>query len=169
MSITKVTAADIPELIDLVNSAYRGEESKKGWTSEAYLLRGIRIDEATLSGYLQQKNVTILKYTDAIDKIIGTVYLEIKGNMLYLGMLSVSPVVQSKGTGRALLQEAEVFAKAHNCDKISMTVISVRSELISWYERRGYVFTGEMQPFQGDGKFGESDQPLEFIVMEKTL
>lgn len=169
MSITKVAATDIPELENLVNHAYRGEESKKGWTSEAYLLRGIRINKETLSAYLQQENVTILKYTDIDNKIIGTVYLEVKGNALYLGMLSVSPVVQSKGTGRALLQEAEVFAKAHNCDKISMTVISVRSELISWYERRGYVFTGEMQPFHGDGKFGESDQKLEFIVMEKIL
>ncbi|KIO77530.1 GCN5 family acetyltransferase [Pedobacter lusitanus] len=169
MPITKATITDVPELNLLVNSAYRGEESKKGWTTEADLLGGIRIDEETLRAYFSNEAVSILKYTDDQGQISGSVYLEIKGPKLYLGMFSVSPVLQGGGIGRALLEEAENQARQHHCDTITMTVISSRKELIEWYERRGYSFTGEIQPFEGDGIFGEIKQPIEFIVMEKTF
>ncbi|MGY0034870.1 GNAT family N-acetyltransferase [Pedobacter sp. NJ-S-72] len=84
-------------------------------------------------------------------------------------MFSVSPVLQGKGIGRILLEEAEIIAKQSNCHTITMTVISSRKELIEWYERRGYLPTGETQPFEGDGRFGEIKQPIEFIVMEKII
>lgn len=167
MPVTKAVLTDIPELEKLINSAYRGEESKKGWTSEADLLGGIRIDAATLHTYLNDEKVTILKYTDTAQKITGTVYLENQGESLYLGMLSVSPLAQGQNIGRTLLAEAEIHAKALNCSKIHMSVISVRKELISWYERRGYAFTGEIKPFAGI--FGESDTGLEFIILEKKI
>ncbi|MBB6499186.1 GNAT family N-acetyltransferase [Pedobacter cryoconitis] len=169
MPITKATPADIPALNILVNSAYRGEESKKGWTTEADLLGGIRIDEEMLHENFSNETVSILKYTDDEGQILGSVYLEIKADELYLGMFSVSPVLQNKGIGKALLEEAEVFAKEWNCRKITMTVIRARKELISWYERRGYTFTGEIQPFAGVGRFGEPKQELELIVMEKAV
>ncbi|NOW93935.1 GNAT family N-acetyltransferase [Mucilaginibacter sp. SG564] len=169
MSITKATLADVPELNVLVNRAYRGEESKKGWTSEADMLDGIRIDETMLKEYFSNEAITILKYTDDNGVITGCVYLEVKGPKLYLGMFSVSPVLQGKGVGRALLQEAEILAKQFNCHTITMTVISTRAELISWYERRGYVFTGEIQPFHDHGRFGSPKQHIELIVMEKAI
>jgi len=169
MPVTKATITDVPELNRLVNSAYRGEESKKGWTTEADLLGGIRIDEETLTEYFSKDAVSILKYTDDNEQILGSVYLEIKQDKLYLGMFSVSPVLQGKGIGRILLEEAEVIAKQSNCHTITMTVISSRKELIEWYERRGYIFTGEIQPFEGGGLFGEIKQPIEFIIMEKTI
>jgi len=169
MPITKATLADIPALNILVNSAYRGEESRKGWTTEADLLGGIRIDEEMLHENFGNEAVSILKYTDEEGRILGSVYLEIKTDELYLGMFSVSPVLQNKGIGKALLEEAEVFAKEWNCHKITMTVIRARKELISWYERRGYTFTGEIQPFAGVGRFGDPKQELELIVMEKTV
>lgn len=167
MSVTKAVFTDVPELEKLVNSAYRGEESKKGWTSEASLLGGIRIDQPTLNAYLNDEKVTILKHTSSNQQITGTVYLENQGENLYLGMLSVSPLAQGQNIGRTLLEEAETYAKTLNCAKISMSVISVRAELISWYERRGYVFTGERKPFEGI--FGESDTGLEFIILEKNI
>ncbi|WP_183565001.1 GNAT family N-acetyltransferase [Mucilaginibacter sp. SP1R1] len=169
MPITKATLADIPELNILINSAYRGEESKKGWTTEADLIEGIRIDEEMLTEYLHDETISILKYTDESGQITGSVYLEVKGPKLYLGMFSVAPVLQGKGVGRALLQQAEVIARQLNCHTITMTVIRTRTELISWYERRGYTFTGEIQPFHSNGRFGDPKQLIELIVMEKTI
>jgi ribosomal protein S18 acetylase RimI-like enzyme len=169
MAITKATLADVPELNILINSAYRGEESKKGWTTETDLVDGIRIDEPMLTDYLNNSAITILKYTAADGKIIGTVYLEVKGGKLYLGMFSVSPTLQNGGVGRALIEEAEVIAKQLGLHTISMTVIRSRKELVSWYERRGYTFTGEIQPFHDHGHFGAPKELIELMVMEKTV
>lgn len=169
MPITSATVADVPQLNVLVNSAYRGEESKKGWTTEADLLGGIRIDEETLATYFNNDTIDILKYTDENGQILGSVYLEVKGPSLYLGMFSVSPVLQGKGIGKALLAAAEIQARKLNCHTITMSVIRSRTELIEWYERHGYTFTGEIQPFEGDGIFGDIKQPIEFIIMEKKV
>ena len=169
MPITKASVIDVPELNILVNNAYRGEESKKGWTSEADMLDGLRIDEDMLKTYFSNEAITILKHTDDKGQITGCVYLEVKGPKLYLGMFSVSPVLQGKGVGRALLEAAEELAKQFTCHTITMTVISTRAELISWYERRGYTFTGEIQPFHAHGRFGNPKQHIELIVMEKAV
>jgi ribosomal protein S18 acetylase RimI-like enzyme len=169
MPVNKATRADVPELNKLVNSAYRGETSKKGWTTEANLLDGLRIDEATLTGYFDDPNIIILKNTNEAGQINCCVYLEVRAPKLYVGMFSVSPLLQGNGIGRDLLLNAEAFAKQLNCRTLTMTVISIRHELISWYERRGYKATGEIQPFHSDKKFGDPKQPIELIVMEKTI
>jgi len=167
--IIKATISDIPELNILINSAYRGETSKKGWTTEEHLLGGIRTDEANLTLLLQKENVTILKYTEK-KQIIGSVYLEKQDKKLYLGMLTVSPELQGDGIGKKLMQAAESFARNAQINTISMIVISVRKELIAFYERRGYKKTGETKPFpMTDPKFGLPKQFLEFIVMEKEI
>lgn len=170
MSITKATAADIPQLKSLINGAYRGEESKKGWTTEEDILDGIRIDETMLVHYFNSKDIVILKYTDdETQQITGTVYLEIKGPKLYLGMLCVSPALQGKGTGKLLLAAAIAYANQNNCHAITITVIRVRLELISWYERHGYQFTGKIIPFHDDKRFGIPKQAIELIEMEKNI
>lgn len=169
MPITKSTAADIAELNVLVNSAYRGDSSKKGWTTESDLLDGNRIDEETIAGYLTNPSVSLLKYTDDNGRIKGCVYLEDKGNKLYLGMLSVWPETQATGIGRLLLQQAELSAIELNLKVISITVISTRAELIEWYERRGYKATGEVLPFHAEEKFGIPRDPIQLITMEKIL
>lgn len=167
--ISTATLQDVPELNILVNSAYRGESSKKGWTTEEHLLGGIRTDEGDLSELLKKENVTILKYTES-GKIIGSVYLEKQADKLYLGMLTVSPELQGGGIGKKLMEAAENLAKENNISKVSMTVISVRKELIEYYERRGFKNTGETKPFpMNDPKFGLPKQQLAFIVMEKEL
>lgn len=169
MPISKATRADVPELNILVNSAYRGETSKKGWTTEANLLDGIRIDEETLASYFTDPDIIILKNTDETGQITGCVYLEVRKPKLYVGMFSVSPLLQGKGLGRDLLLEAEIYAKQLNCSTLTMTVISTRQELISWYERRGFNATGEIQPFHDGKKFGIPKQHIELIVMEKRV
>ena len=88
---------------------------------------------------------------------------------MYIGMFSVSPVLQGNGVGRALLASAENIAGWTGCNVLTMTVISTRLELISWYERRGFKATGEIQPFHEGTKFGVPRQPIELIVMEKSL
>jgi GNAT superfamily N-acetyltransferase len=169
MPITEAGLADISALNVLVNSAYRGEASKKGWTTEADLLDGIRIDEATLRKYLEDPSIIILKNIDEEGRITGCVYLEIRTPKLYVGMFSVSPVLQGNGVGRNLLQAAETYAKQLNCAILTMTVISTRLELINWYERRGFTATGEIVPFHDGTKFGIPKQIIELIVMEKAV
>ena len=168
MPITQALSTDIPALTRLVNNAYR-DSSKKGWTSEADIIEGSRIDEDMLSTYFANEAVTILKYTNELGELTGSVYLEVKGPVLYLGMLSVSPSEQGGGIGRQLLADAAVFAVEHGCHKISMTVIRARKELVSWYERHGYNFTGEILPFHDDGRFGTPKTLIELMVLEKAV
>lgn len=167
-TISIATIADAPALTVLVNSAYRGESSKKGWTTEADLLGGIRTDEEGIREMLQKPNATILKYEES-GQPVGCVYLEKQGDALYLGMLTVSPDIQAQGIGKKLMAAAEAHALTLACSRMTMTVITARHELIAWYERRGYQSTGEKKPFPNDPRFGLPKQPLEFIVLEKPL
>lgn len=171
MSIIKAEVQDVQALNTLINSAYRGEESKKGWSTEEQILGGIRIDEETILGYFNQENVQILKYTEADDTILGTVYLEIKGQELYLGMFAVSPVLQGQGIGKKLLREAEGIALKNGCDRIAITVIDCRMELIDWYKRCGFVATGNSIAFEDiKDRFGEPKQDnIRLISMLKHL
>ena len=167
--ITKANLQDIPALNILINSAYRGETSKKGWTTEANLLEGKRTNEEELTETILNPKNTILKYTEN-DQIIGSVLLVEKEHQLYLGMLTVSPELQNSGIGKKMLAEAENHAKALGLSSIIMTVISVREELIAWYKRHGYVDTGEREAFpESEIHVTISEHPLEFIYLEKLL
>ena len=167
--ITIATLEDVSTLNKLINSAYRGESSKKGWTTEANLLEGLRTTEQELKEIMVNPANTILKFTDN-NTIIGCVLLIEKEQQLYLGMLTVSPELQNSGVGKKLLQQAEIHAQKIGLPKIVMTVISVREELIAWYKRNGYVDTGAREPFPvSDVHIPISDKPLEFIVLEKRI
>ena len=167
--ITKATIEDVSLLNTLINSAYRGESSKKGWTTEANILEGLRTTEQELTETIQNPKNTILKFTQN-NQIIGCVLLVEKELQLYLGMLTVSPELQNSGIGKKLLQQAEIHASAVGLSKIVMTVISVREELIAWYKRNGYENTGAREPFPAsDVHIPISEQPLEFIVLEKKV
>jgi ribosomal protein S18 acetylase RimI-like enzyme len=168
--IAIATPADITAINILLNSAYRGEESKKGWTTEADLIQGeVRTDEATLRLVMKQPGSVFLKYTDETQKIIGCVNLQQHHNRMYLGMFSVLPGLQGGGIGKNLLQAAEEYAIQLHCTVIYMSVIAVREELINWYKRHGYYDTGKRIPFVEDGLSGRHVQRLEFMVMEKLL
>jgi ribosomal protein S18 acetylase RimI-like enzyme len=167
ISIASVT--DVPELVSLINSAYRGESSKRGWTTEADLLEGeLRTDEPTLRDIIKKPGSVILKYVDN-NKIKGSVYLDVQERGLYLGMLTVDPNEQAGGIGKKLMQAAEDFGKEKGCSKIFMNVISVRDELVAWYERQGYYKTGEKRPLPEDTRFGKPTRELEFCIMQKDI
>ena len=170
MPVLPASTEDIPELVTLINSAYRGEASKKGWTTEADLLKGeLRTDIPTLTSLFNNLQAVILKCISAENIINGSVYLEKQKRGLYLGMLSVSPLLQASGIGRQLMFAAENYARENNCSCIFMNVISVRPELIAWYERLGYQKTGETKPLPEDTRFGVPVQPLEFAIMQKEM
>ena len=167
--ILPATIEDTSELNALVNSAYRGDSSKQGWTTEADLLDGTRMDEAAMQELIQRPGTTVLKYVED-NIILGCEELRHEDGKLYLGMLSVAPNTQGKGIGKKMLYAAEEHAKKLGVKTIFMTVISVRNELVDWYVRHGYQLTGERKPFVvQDTRWGIPKQKLEFAVLEKVL
>ncbi len=169
MNIIAATLADVPELVKLINSAYRGESSRQGWTTEADMIEGTRIDSESLEQQISDPHTVILKNTTDEGSITGCVYLQKRGNKLYLGMLTVSPALQAKGLGKQLLNAAEEYAASINCNIITMTVITDRTKLLEWYERRGYSKTGETVPLIIPEKFGRLKKPLDMFLMEKVV
>ncbi len=154
----------------LVNSVYRGENSKKGWTTEADFLSGIRITEEKVMEMIGRKNdLIILAIIDG--EITGCVHLENAGSYSYLGMLSVDVNLQDKGIGRILINECERITKHDwKLDEIKMKVISRRNELIEYYNRRGYAATGEIEEFGAQGDtFGDTGEELWFVTLAKKL
>jgi ribosomal protein S18 acetylase RimI-like enzyme len=167
--ILPATIEDASAIARLVNSSYRGESSKQGWTTEADLLNGTRTDADAISTLLQAADTTILKYVEA-SEIKGCVELKTVDGGLYLGMLTVRPDLQARGIGKILLGASEEHARMKGCRKITMTVITARPELIAWYVRHGYIDTGERKPFAfSDPRFGQPKQALEFAVLEKVM
>lgn len=169
-AITVAATDDAAAITILLNSAYRGESSKQGWTTEAHLIAGnVRTSEHTVKEVIQQPGSVMLKYTNEEQQLTGCVNLQQHAGKIYLGMLSVSPQLQGAGIGKQLLKAAEEYALQVDCKAVYMTVISVRTELINWYQRYGYKDTGERKPFTEDGESGKHLQQLEFMVMEKIL
>ena len=170
MQIIKAQPGDEFELNDLVNSAYRGESSKKGWTTEADLLDGQRSDPAGLEKDILDPNIQIFKVV-LNNEITACVKLQRKDDYLFLSMLTSKPNLQNQGIGKTLLSFSEKYAIENQTFKIRMFVISIRSELISWYLSKGYRPTGETEAFPyDDERFGiPKRSDLEFIVLEKKL
>ena len=163
--------SDIPALVALVNSAYRGDSSKKGWTTEADLLGGQRIDPEKAEEILRNPDQVVWVWPEGDSSLMACVLLERKSDRAYLGMLTVSPTLQNSGMARQILQVAETWVQNNwLLSTIEMTVIGSRQELISWYQRRGYQLTGESRPFpMHDERFGlPKVSQLEFIVLEKN-
>lgn len=167
--ITIAGEADLVFIKDLLNSSYRGEASKKGWTTEAALIAGdTRADESMLRKTLQQPGSVFLKFTNH-DQIDACVNLQKHADKIYLGMFSVAPHLQGAGIGKQLLKASEEYADHLSCQAIYMSVISLRTELIDWYKRHGYADTGERIRFEEDGITGKHLQKLEFMILEKAI
>lgn len=169
MPVSIASIEDIPKLVSLLNSAYRGDASKKGWTTEADMVGGdLRTDEKDMLRLMQQPNTVFLKYSNEKKEIEGCVFLQKRNGNMYLGMLSVDPSLQTKGIGKLIMKAAEEYAVQEDCPAIFMRVISIRHELIAWYERKGYYQTGEHQPFE-NSRFGTATSSFDFVVMQKDL
>ncbi|MDD5411316.1 MAG: GNAT family N-acetyltransferase [Methylobacter sp.] len=147
LSISKAEKWDAEQISDLVNSAYRGESSKQGWTTEADLLVGRRTDtEEVLRLISSDESIFLLYKAEA--ELLGSVHLQKQAEQVCLSMLAVSPLLQGRGIGKQLLEAAELTAQqTWAASKLVMDVITCRNELVDFYERRGYRRTGISKAF----------------------
>ncbi|HET9380060.1 MAG TPA: GNAT family N-acetyltransferase [Streptomyces sp.] len=163
--------ADVAELVALIESAYRGDSSRAGWTTEADLLEGQRTDPEGVAAVIRGPGSRVLT-VEREGRIVACCQLEHRGGHAYFGMFAVSPAAQGGGIGRTVLAEAERRARdTWDASEMHMTVISLREDLIAWYERRGYRRTGRMSPFPyGDERFGiPRRDDLRFELLVKRL
>ncbi|CAL9370414.1 hypothetical protein SUDANB108_00850 [Streptomyces sp. enrichment culture] len=170
LTFRDATDADVDDLVMLIESAYRGEASRAGWTTEADILEGQRTDPEGVRAVIKAPDSRLLT-VEREGRIVACCQLEHRGDHAYFGMFSVSPALQGAGLGKVVIAEAERQARADwGVTEMHMTVISVRDDLIAWYERRGYRRTGRMTPFPyGDERFGiplRDDLRFELLVKE---
>lgn len=158
---------DVPAVVTLVESAYRGESSRLGWTTEADLIDGQRTDPEAVSSMIEKpESVVILAVRD--EELCGCCHLErCSERRAMFGMFAVSPQLQGTGVGRSLIGQACQRAVSWGCEQLEMMVIKQRGDLIAWYRRLGFHPTGETQPFPyGDLRFGKPRRAdLEFVVL----
>jgi GNAT superfamily N-acetyltransferase len=179
MKVRAARTDEAGQICDLVNSAYRGESSRFGWTTEADYLEGARVTPERTKEMIQPEfGQTVLVMRESEDEksaIVGCVYLErteIAGEPgCYLGMLTVEPKMQDRGLGRILLEEAEIFAREWGALRMILGVIQLRGTLMAWYERRGYKRTEITKPFPYDQpEVGiPKRKDLHFVMFEKDL
>jgi GNAT superfamily N-acetyltransferase len=163
--------ADGPAVVALVESAYRGESSRAGWTTEADLIGGQRTDLAAVDELIRTDGSQVLLLT-VDDDLVACCHLERRGGgTVYLGLFAVRPDTQGLGLGSAVMTEANRLAGHWGARRIRMTVISARRDLLAWYHRLGFEPTGETEPFPyGDERFGVPTVPdLEFVVLERPV
>lgn len=148
VTIRPARADDLPCLHPVIERAYRGEESRAGWTHEADLLDGARTDLSALEAVLRDSASRLLVAIKD-GTVIGCVQVsEVGDGIAYLGLLCIEPRLQAGGLGRQMIAAAETYARAHfAATRIEMTVIESRAELVAYYERRGYAKTGERRAF----------------------
>ena len=148
------TQDDVPAIVALVESAYRGESSRHGWTTEADLLDGQRTDDEEVSCLLAQPGNHFLLHEQ--QSLLASLHLQNQSELAYLGMFAVDPQCQGQGIGAQMLRRAEQIAfEEWGCNQLQMTVIRQREDLIAWYQRHGYRLTGEIRPFPyGNPRFG---------------
>jgi GNAT superfamily N-acetyltransferase len=170
LSFRPATVVDIDEVVALAESAYRGEASRAGWTTEADFLDGQRIDRNGVLAMLGTDQQIVLAVMEGA--AVGCCHVVRDGDDCWFGLFAVAPGLQGRGIGDALLAQAERVARVNlGAARMKMKVIWLRDSLIAWYERRGYARTPETHPFPyGDDRYGRPRRDdLHFIVLEKAI
>ena len=153
MELREATLDDAERLAVLINAAYRVED---------FFKIGDRIDAAGVRHEMEQGRFLVLENDGGI---AGCVYVEINGELGYFGLLSVDPARQGQGIGTTLLRTAEEFCLGAGCRTMEILVVNLRTELLPYYRRHGYVEVGT-RPFPDEER---TSQPCHFVVMRKRL
>jgi GNAT superfamily N-acetyltransferase len=167
----RATSIDVSAVVALVESAYRGEASRAGWTTEADLLGGQRTDADDVRACIERAHSIVLLGEHA-GQLVACANVAAESGAGYFGMFSVRPTLQGGGIGSRILAEAERIVRDEwRLAAMRLTVIDIRDELIAFYERRGYVRTGVKKPFPyGDDRSGiPKRDDLRFEVLEKVF
>lgn len=165
------TQADIAEIMDVVNLAYRGGKSSVAWKNENHLVQGPRIIKEDLEKYVQADGSIILLLRTTSGVLAGTVHVEKHGDEAHIGMLSVHPDYQNFGLGKRLLIIGAAYAREEfHCRVAKMFVFGGRQELLAWYTKMGYELTGETLPFFGpESGLTALVENAHFVVVAKNL
>jgi GNAT superfamily N-acetyltransferase len=166
------TLDDADEIVALVQSAYRGDSSRAGWTTEADLLGGPRIDAELLADDLANPSGRVTVGVEDGRILACCNLVRTTDTLGYFGLFAVSPTRQGAGLGKQVLAEAERICRDDwGLTELEMTVLEPRAELIAFYERRGFVRTGQYREFPyGDERFGEPRRDdLRMVVLRKPL
>jgi ribosomal protein S18 acetylase RimI-like enzyme len=164
--------SDSDAVVSLVTSAYRGDASRAGWTTEADLLDGPRIDAELLAEDLANPDGRVILGFDGDHLVSCCNLVRLDESRGYFGMFAVSPGRQGAGIGKEVLAEADRIARDEwQLETLEMTVLEQRPELIAFYQRRGFLDTGEFSPFPyGEERFGVPRRDdLRMVVLRKGL
>lgn len=141
----------------LTNIAYR---------VEAFFIRGDRVSEAEVKARMAAAGAAFLVVDGTQPgQLDGSVYVELRGDRGYFGLLSVHPDRQGAGLGRRLVEAAEAHARAAGCTALDIDVVNLRTELPPFYRRLGFQEVGTA-PFPAPGKLS---QPIHLVLMSKAL
>ncbi|AVN21790.1 GNAT family N-acetyltransferase [Acinetobacter pittii] len=162
--------SDIPQLVALINKSYR-EQQDRSWTTELDWVEGQRITEFQLEEQLQLRNLTLLVAETSASKLIACIGLTFENNQVEIGTFCTDPQVQNMRVGRSVLEYAEQYAlkEVPHLTSALMYVLDIRSELIAYYERRGYMKTGNKQPYPVEANVGVPRIPIKLVEMKKDL
>ena len=158
-------------LCALINSVYRGDTAKDGWTTEADLLDGQRCDLTMLKDLVTKPNSGFLVICNT-EEIVACCHLQLlETEVAECGMLSVTPTWQNLGVANVLLHTAEEYARdTWEAQRLRLRVIKQRPELVAYYQRRGYQWIGTTLPFPDDSRYGiPKVAGLCLLAMEKAL
>jgi GNAT superfamily N-acetyltransferase len=173
VTFTVATDADVPEVVSLINLAFRGRGQDAGWSIQEEYINGTRITQELLREDMAAKpHATLLLWRTADTSLLGCVWMEPEQNgVWYLGLLALPPREQNAGLGRKLLEAAENWARERRATEIRMSVVNLRVALIEWYKRRGYTLTGQTKPFPyGDNRYGvPTRDDLHFVILKRQL
>lgn len=154
VTIREAQPSDIDAIAGLTNAAFAVER----FFTSVDRTSPERLRALTATG-------TMLVAEDDNGRLAGSVYAEIRGDRVYIGLLAVEPSQQSRGIGRSLMDAAESYGRARGCTAADITVVNLRTELPPFYQRLGYTEMGT-QPF-------DRDEPVtkhcHFILMSKSL
>ena len=145
---------DAANITAVINAAFR--------IAEGFFIDGNRIAQPEVEQMLTKG--TFLLAEDG-DKLNGCVYVELRGERSYLGLLSVDPAYQQGGLGSLLMVEAENYCRERGSTFMDILFVNLREELPAYYQKRGYVQTGT-SPFPEDVP---TRMPCHFINMSKPL